>query len=107
MNFAHIANMGWSVKVDQLWVKLLSRKYLKGRFFLAGVGKRSLLENGKCECFRHLEHPLGLHLEGFKLTTAHRGYDSYSTSISVYGMWEVMAGNQASKRELYTHIHLD
>ena len=37
MNFAHIANMGWSVKVDQLWVKFLSRKYLKGRFFLAGA----------------------------------------------------------------------
>ena len=37
MNSAHIANMGWSVKVDQLWVKLLSRKYFKGRFFLAGA----------------------------------------------------------------------
>ena len=40
-------------------------------------------------------------------TIAHSWCDDHSTSISVCRVWGARTRVQVSKRELYTHIHLD
>ena len=40
-------------------------------------------------------------------TIAHPWYDGHSISISACEVWGVRVGVQVSKREIYTHIHLD
>ena len=39
--------------------------------------------------------------------TTHSWRNSYSTSISVCGVWGVRVGVQVSKKEFHIHIHLD
>ena len=40
-------------------------------------------------------------------TTAYPWCDGHFTSINACGVWGARAGVQVSRRELYTHIHLD
>ena len=41
------------------------------------------------------------------ITIAYPWYDGHSISISACEVWGVRVGVQVSKREIYTHIHLD
>ena len=43
----------------------------------------------------------------FKITTVYPWCNGHSTNISVCGVWGPRARIQVSRRELYTHIHLD